>query len=126
MSTLKSKPSLIIVAHGSRREQSNLEVQSLAEQISLLDDTNFSHISSAFLELAEPSIPDALENNINSGSKTIFVFPYFLSAGRHVSIDVPNEVAKIQLKYPDIDIQIKNYLGNNIELPKLILKQLIK
>jgi sirohydrochlorin ferrochelatase len=48
---------------------------------------------------------------IEQGATEICVFPYFLSAGRHVVTDVPNEVKIIQEKYPDLQINILTYLG---------------
>ena len=47
-----------------------------------------------FLELAEPSIPDGIQRCIDAGATEVVVVPYFLSAGRHVSEDIPAEVEK--------------------------------
>lgn len=76
--------SLLIIAHGSRRAASNDDVRQLAERISKLPSTDFDEVSAAFLELAEPSIPDDLEACIQRGATEVVVFPYFLAAGRHV------------------------------------------
>jgi len=118
------KPDLVIIAHGSRREQSNQEVRDLAEKIQAIDSDKYNTITAGFLELAEPLIPEAIEKCIQQGSKNIHVFPYFLSAGRHVITDVPKDVEDTQKKYPDINIEMKDYLGNNAQLPNLILNGL--
>jgi len=119
------KPDLVIIAHGSRREQSNQEVRDLAAKIQAISKHQYQTVNAGFLELAEPLIPQAIENCILKGSLEIHVFPYFLSAGRHVTKDVPNDVNIIQQKYPDIKIIMKDYLGSNEQLPQLILKQLL-
>lgn len=102
---------LVIVAHGSRRAASNEEVGELACELAGLVADKFPIVSVGFLELAEPLIPDSLEKVIAQGATEISVFPYFLSAGRHVVTDVPNEVMVIQDKYPDIQITMLHYLG---------------
>tara|TARA_R110001599_G_scaffold301415_1_gene507020 strand:- start:4654 stop:5028 length:375 start_codon:yes stop_codon:yes gene_type:complete len=102
---------LVVVAHGSRRAASNEEVGELACQLAGLVDGEYPIVGVGFLELAEPLIPDSLEKVIAKGATEIFVFPYFLSAGRHVVADVPNEVKTIQDKYPDIPIKMLQYLG---------------
>ena len=102
---------LVIVAHGSRRSASNDEVKELACQLAgeLVDA--FPIIDVGFLELAEPSIPDALERAIAAGATDISVFPDFLSAGRHVVKDVPDEVKSVQDKYPHLTIKMLTHLG---------------
>jgi len=118
------KPDLVIIAHGSRREQSNQEVRELAIKMKAICGDQYNCIDAGYLELAAPLIPDALEACINRGTQEIHVFPYFLSAGRHVTNDVPNDVKVIQDKYPNTNIIMKPYLGSNDELPQLILKQI--
>lgn len=118
------KPDLVIIAHGSRREQSNQEVRDLAAKMQLISDGQYNSIRAGFLELAEPLIPAVLEQCINSGSTNIHVFPYFLSAGRHVTQDVPNDVKLTQEKHPKINITMKPYLGSNDDLAQFILNQI--
>ena len=50
---------LLIVAHGSRRVESNEEIRALAAQVAQQSVQTYSIVGSAFLELAEPSIPAA-------------------------------------------------------------------
>lgn len=102
---------LLIVAHGSRREASNDEVRALGEVIAKLADGRFDMVKTGFLELAEPSIPDGIQQCIDAGAQEVVVMPYFLSAGRHVATDIPEEVAPKQQQHPDITIRIAPYLG---------------
>jgi sirohydrochlorin ferrochelatase len=104
--------SLIIVAHGSRRTESNDELMLIAKKLSTLTKSGFSEVRYGFLELAEPSIPDAILQCISAGADSVTVMPYFLSAGRHVTADIPSEVLKVQMQYPDIPIVISPYLGS--------------
>lgn len=112
--------SLLIVAHGSRRETSNEEVRQLAEKIRCMSDLPVDEVATAFLELAEPSIPEGLEACIERGATEVLVFPYFLAAGRHVVEDIPAEIAPVQKKYPQVRVSITPHLGLAAELPVLI------
>jgi len=102
---------LLVVAHGSRREASNEEVRALSELIATQAGGRYQMVKAAFLELAEPSIPDGIEECIKAGAREVVVMPYFLSAGRHVATDIPQEVAPKQQQYPEIMIRIAPYLG---------------
>ncbi|VAW94617.1 Sirohydrochlorin cobaltochelatase [hydrothermal vent metagenome] len=105
------KKSLVVVAHGSRRKESNEELITIAKKLSASTASGFSDVYYGFLELAEPSIPDAITQCINSGAQSVTVLPYFLSAGRHVTVDIPNEVLKVQQLHPECSIVITSYLG---------------
>jgi sirohydrochlorin ferrochelatase len=102
---------LVVVAHGSRRSASNDEVKELACWLAGDLANHYPIVEVGFLELAEPLIPDALERAIEAGATEVAVFPYFLSAGRHVVKDVPDEVKTVQDKYPQIPITMLTYLG---------------
>ena len=113
---------LLVVAHGSRREASNEEVRALSELIGKKCGERYQLVKAAFLELAEPSIPNGIEECIKAGASEVVVMPYFLSAGRHVATDIPQEVAPKQQQYPDITIRIAPYLGAADGIAELMLQ----
>jgi sirohydrochlorin ferrochelatase len=114
--------SLLVVAHGSRRQESNHEVRELAGRLRALEN-QYERIECAFLELAEPSIPGGLRQLIQTGSEEIVVLPYFLSAGRHVATDIPDEVDIVRAEYPAVTIHLAPYLGAASAIPGLLLSQ---
>ena len=114
--------SLLVIAHGSRRNSSNDEVRRLVERIAENSRSIFDDVSAAFLELAEPSIPDGLEQAIERGAKEVVVFPYFLAAGRHVVEDIPAEVDPVINKYPHVNVRIASHLGHSHALPDIIIE----
>ena len=120
----ENKRALLVVAHGSRRGASNDEIRALAKRLSARQDKAFDMVEPAFLELAEPSIPDGIELCIQQGAREVVVFPYFLSAGRHVSEDIPAEVKVKQEQYPELAIHIADYLGIAPGMPAMILDHL--
>jgi sirohydrochlorin ferrochelatase len=119
-----SKRALLLVAHGSRRAASNDEIRTLAKRLDAEQNDEFEWVEPAFLELAEPSIPDGIEQCIQQGAREVVVFPYFLSAGRHVAEDIPAEVRIKEEQYPEIDIHVADYLGIAAGMPGMILDHL--
>lgn len=102
--------SLLLVAHGSRREQSNEEVRLLADKLKSRCGEQFPIIHAGFLELADPLIPDGLQKCIDDGASHITVLPYFLNTGRHVAEDIPGIVEGFK-QNTSVDINIATHLG---------------
>lgn len=113
---------ILIVAHGSRREESNEEIRRLTHQVANKSAEHFDLIDTAFLELASPLIPDGIQSLVDKGADNVLVVPYFLARGTHVASDIPAEVAKAQQANPDTEIQISDYLGSSDAMPDLLLK----
>ena len=114
--------SLLLVAHGSRRAASNDEIRALTERLRAAAD-GFDDLDCAFLELAEPSIPDGLRQAISRGASVVVVLPYFLSAGRHVITDIPAEIELVQKEYPSVEIHLAPYLGAAEGVVGLLMEQ---
>ena len=114
---------LLIVAHGSRRAESNDEVRHLAALLREQAGKRFDDVDCAFLEIAEPSIPDGIECSVRRGATEVVVMPYFLSAGRHVAEDIPREVTMKQDEHPQVRIHIAPYLGAAGGIARLMLDQ---
>jgi len=107
---------LLLVAHGSRRAQSNEEVALVAKALKIRVHDQYAYTAHAFLELAEPSISQGIDALINQGVTHITILPYFLSAGRHVYEDVPEIVQSKQKLHPEVHITIAPYLGEASEI----------
>ncbi len=102
---------LLLIAHGSRRKQSNDEVVVLADKLKNNCSEQYSIIHAGFLELADTLIPDGIKKCVDDGATEIIVLPYFLNSGRHVVEDIPNIVAETIPHYPGVDIKIAQHLG---------------
>ena len=109
---INNKKSLLIVAHGSRKKVSNIEIHQLANNISLKLHS-FHIVEACFLEIAEPSIPQGIESCIKQGASEVLILPYFLAAGRHVLEDIPDIVDQEKTKYPDVSITSLPYFGSS-------------
>lgn len=112
---------LLLVAHGSRRPQSNREVTALAEKLSEHCSEHYAAVHSAFLELAEPSIPEGIRYCVDKGAITVVVLPYFLNSGRHVVDDIPAIVNESRATFPDIEIKMAPHIGASDLMTELLL-----
>lgn len=106
-------PYIILIAHGSRRQQANQEVETLAQRLAQRLKGDYGAVRPAFLELADPSIPAAIDQCVAEGARRLILLPYFLSEGRHVSEDIPALVAERRERYPAVEIRITSYLGQS-------------
>lgn len=113
---------LLLVSHGSQRKQSNDEVLQLAEKIQPLTEHHFDIVHAAFLELAEPLIPDGIKHCIKQGAKSVLVVPYFLAAGRHVAEDIPDIIEDARRHFPEVNITIASHLGASDLMPDFLAK----
>ncbi len=111
---------LLLIAHGSRRQASNEEVEALTKKLAEQTNDEYSIIECAFLELAEPSIPEGVSICVAKGAKSVTVLPYFLSAGRHVATDIPEELEKAKQDHPSLDIKVAPYLGSADEISSIL------
>ena len=121
VNTLQSK-TLIIVAHGSRKNSSNEEVTALGQELKSLVGNEYSAVATSFLEFASPTLEQSIISAIDGGMKEIVILPYFLAAGKHVTHDIPQIVEKFKTMYPTIEITLKQHLGSSPAMAKLLLE----
>lgn len=96
----RGETAVIIVDHGSRREESN---QMLLHAVHLFaGEGRYAVVEPAHMELAEPSIATAFRRCVERGARQIVVFPYFLSPGRHWSQDIPKLTREAAADFPDV------------------------
>ncbi|MDE0938432.1 MAG: hypothetical protein OSA43_00600 [Pirellulales bacterium] len=103
------KIGVIIVDHGSRREESN---QMHLEIVDVFRNTSsYAIVEAAHMELAEPSIATAYSKCVEAGATQIVVHPYFLLPGRHWDSDIPRLAAEAAARHPDTSYLVTQPLG---------------
>jgi sirohydrochlorin ferrochelatase len=116
------RSALLIVAHGSRKTSSNLEVMTLARQVAESPDNPHDITEYAFLELTQPGVAETIDALVAQQCTQITVVPYFLAAGRHVVEDLPEVIQAKQAQYPALRLNLTQHLGCSTEMTQLILK----
>lgn len=115
---------LLIIAHGSRRKDSNDEVRRLADRIRENSGPSFDLVTSAFLEISSPQMDSAIADLAEEGVTEIVVFPYFLAAGTHVVNDIPRIVGEEKANHPKINFEILPHLGALQGISSLVLSHI--
>ena len=113
---------LIILAHGSRRHDSNQEIHSLTNEVRNNTDHNFQFVEYAFLELTEPKLLTVINNLVKKGADEITVLPYFLNSGNHVKKDIPEIIDSAMERYPKCKFNIISCIGMYEDMDKIILQ----
>ncbi|MFM2482985.1 sirohydrochlorin chelatase [Celerinatantimonas sp. YJH-8] len=120
-----SKKAFLFIAHGSRRQASNQEVLAVVKQLQHSSlQRQFERIEGAFLECVSPSVTEKLEQLVTEGMTEMVLFPYFLAAGTHVEIDLPQLVAEANRTYPNCRFLLLPHLGQQPGLITLIEQSL--
>ena len=115
---------LVIIAHGSRREESNHEIEYLTNEVRNLVKNEFEIVEYSFLEMAKPLLIDTIENVISKEASEITIFPYFLNSGVHIKNDIPHIVEKMREKHPDCIFKLSLPIGAYKGMAEIIQKQL--
>lgn len=116
------KKHVLIISHGSRDKRANADLKKLVALYRRKHPTWV--IESAFLELAEPSIPQALKKLATLTNK-VDVLPLFLFQARHVREHIPQILKAFEKENPGFKTRLKKPIGPE---PKLfpILDQRLK
>ena len=102
---------IVIVDHGSRRDESNQMLERVAALFSERFAGKYSIVEPAHMELAEPSIATAYARCAARGARRIVVVPFFLGPGKHWTQDIPRLVADAAGAFPDTTYHVAPTLG---------------
>jgi uroporphyrin-III C-methyltransferase len=107
--TAEAETGVLVVGHGSRREEANDDVRLVASLVA--ERGGFPLVEAAFLEIARPNIADGFSRLVERGARHVIVHPYFLSPGRHTRGDIPVDVQSAAEKHPQVTYQITEPLA---------------
>ena len=69
----------------------------------------------AHLEIAEPSVGDAIDACAAEGVSELTIVPWFLGPGRHTRQDIPEQAKAAAARHPALRLAIAEPLGVTIE-----------
>lgn len=106
---LQPDTTILLIAHGSRLATANSDLDKLAEQLRSRFPNQV--IETAYLELAEPTIPQGAEKCVLRGANRVLLMPYFLSAGTHVTNDLRRFQSEFATRWPSVRFDLCPPLG---------------
>lgn len=109
---------ILLVDHGSRLDAANQLLERIAAALRRrVGDTP---VEVAHLELASPTLAEALERCAAAGAREVVVVPYFLAPGRHTSRDIPRMVDEVRAAHPGLRVRLAEPLGFDERLVELV------
>ncbi len=113
------KTALLVMVHGSPRPIANEDMFDVVNVVR--ERGTFPVVEVGFMEINEPSIPDAIARCVEQGATRVVAVPYFLHSGTHVADDLPTALEEAQEQYPDIEFLMGDFLGHNSAVETVLL-----
>ena len=91
---------IVIVDHGSRRDESNRSHEAFVME--WRTSSGYLIVEPAHMELAAPSIGTAFDGCVAAGAEMVVIAPYFLGPGNHWDRDIPALAAEASSRHPGV------------------------
>ena len=109
---------IVLFAHGSRDLQWRAPIERIATLIQELSPK--AQVRCAYLEMATPDLPSAVDELAQLGLRSLLVLPIFLGMGKHLRQDLPELMQTLRRKHPQIVLQLAASVGENQEVLRAI------
>lgn len=113
---------VVVVDHGSRLAASNLWIHELAKLY--LAESNYSIVEPAHMELAEPTIDQAVRRCVEQGAETIVLSPYFFFPGKHWKNDLPKIFKESLDSFDGVDGFVAAPLGLDAKIVQVLVSRI--
>ncbi len=116
----RAETTVVLVGRGSSDPDANAEHVKVARL--LQEGRGLAGVEPAFISLAEPSVPAALERARRLGAQRIVVLPYFLFAGVLPS-RTQEQARGWASEHPGLDVRCAEVIGPEPALAELVLER---
>jgi sirohydrochlorin ferrochelatase len=113
---------ILLVDHGSRRDEANAQLEELAERVRAQRPDWAVH--TAHLEIAEPRVAEALDLCAAAGIRDVYLHPFFLSPGRHTREDLPALAREASERHPGLTVHLTDPLGVGDAMVAVVLERI--
>jgi len=119
------KESILLLGHGSpKKDANNLERVGKMLHGMLHAGCSEDCVKVAYLQFADPDIPAAIKECVRQGAKKIILHPFFLSAGMHVTKDIPGMIEEARGLYPHVKFIYTEPLGIHEKLAHIVIERI--
>lgn len=119
------KENILLLGHGSpKKDANNLDRVGTMLHGMLHAGCSEDCVKVAYLQFVEPGIPETIRECVEQGAKKIILHPFFLSAGMHVTKDIPGMIAEAQGLYPDVKFVYTEPLGVHEKLVHIVMERI--
>lgn len=113
---------IILLGHGSRVPEAGENMEKVAGR--LKQKYGYQMVEICFMSRLGPHFPEIFERCVNQGAIRVVVIPYFLHAGLHIVLDIPETLQKEAQKFPDVKLILGKGLGYDEALVDLVHKKI--
>ena len=114
---------IVLVLHGSPKRSANAW-EPFRVYLSKILDVPEEDVVLAYLQFGEPDVESALRQCLKDGAKRVILHPLFLSAGVHVTKDLPELVEKVKADFPWAEVLITKPLGQHERLAEIVKERI--
>lgn len=115
---------ILYVSHGTRCHIGQAQVAELMQYT--MPKINAPIQEYCFLELAKPSLEEGVISCVKKGATRIAVVPLLLLLTSHAKYDIPNQLKKIQKKFPDIPFSYGRPLGVHDAIIDILVDRMLE
>lgn len=108
---IATSTALILFAHGARDPEWAAPIQRVQAAVRALLPAQ--RVELAFLEFMAPNLADCVSQLVGQGVRRISVVPMFIAQGGHLKRDVPELLARLGERYPDVSFGLSPPVGEN-------------
>jgi sirohydrochlorin ferrochelatase len=116
------KRAVVLVDHGSRAAEANAVLDEVAALLRRRLPERIVEV--AHMELAPPTLAEAVARCVAAGAREVLVHPYFLAPGAHATRDVPAQAAAAAARHPGVTVRVSPPLGAHEGIVDAILARL--
>jgi len=119
----KKEDGMILLTQGYKQKSLNDDFIKLVDDIKKKDE-KFTSINAAFLEFAQPTIEDVVQEQIKNNITKIYVYPYFLNMGIYLTVDLENILKELSTKYKNIEFHLLEHFGKSNRITDMIVNEI--
>lgn len=110
---------IIVLGHGSKLKNANLNLEAAVKAIRKKRGLNL--ITSAYLQLSQPSLEKSVNGLIAKGCREVIIIPFFLFSGNHVERDIPRIIEEEKARHPRVNFIYARNLGEDARIADIVL-----
>lgn len=112
------KHRLVLYAHGSEDPRWRQPFEDLT--VWLQESVGRERLSLAYMEFARPTLREVARQAERDGVEKVVILPLFLAAGAHLSKDLPEQVAAVQMEFTRLQINVLPPAGEDSRMAAVL------
>ena len=116
---------IILIGHGSpKKDANNMDLVGRLLHSTMHPGCTDNCVRTAYLQFSEPDIMGTIAQCAAGGARRIIMHPFFLSAGMHVTKDIPEMIEEAKQQYPQVEFVYTEPLGIHEKLVHIVVERI--